>query len=92
MEALAYHQDVDPNGRTFLANLRNRLELARVLVREGRLLEETMERQRAASAYTEHQVLDLHQDPDIAQMEAEREFLLIPDAKTAPDLLNWNLQ
>ena len=83
MEALERHQDVDGIGRTFLADLRNRPELARGLVRTGRLLEETMERQRAASTYTEHQVLDLHQDPDIAQMEAEREFLLIPDAKIA---------
>lgn len=54
----------------------------------GRLLEETMEHQRAASTYAKHQVLDVHWDPDIAQMEAEREFLLIPDAKTAPNLLN----
>lgn len=92
VKALTHHQDVDGNGRTFLTSLRNRPELARGLVRTGRLLEETMERQRAASAYTEHQVLELHQDPDIAQMEAEREFLLIPNAKTAPNLLNWNTQ
>ena len=92
LEALTHHPDVDGNGRIFLANLRNRPQLARGLIGAGRLLEETMERQRAASAYTEHQVLELHQDPNIAQMEAEQEFLLIPNAKTAPNLLNWDMQ
>lgn len=90
LENIKYNSEIDRNGRTFLGSLLGRPTLAKALLRNGGLLEEVLERQRAASTYWEHMVLDLHEDPEKSQLEAEQEFLLIPDEKTAPSLNNWD--
>ena len=87
---LTRHPEVNRNGRTFLTSLANRPTLAAGLVEAGTLLETMLERQKAAGDYVEHQVLDLHQDLQVAQVEAEREYLLLPDEASAPSLLNWD--
>lgn len=92
LENLKSNPEVDRNGKTFLDSLLGRPTLAKALVQSRRLLEEVLGRQQAASTYTEHMVIDLHQDPDKSQWEAEREYLLLPDEASAPNLNlnNWD--
>ena len=83
LENLQRHPEVNPNGQIYLESLRGRPTLVKGLIRSGGLLQEVIDRQKAASEYVEHLVLTLYQDPDLSQMEAEREFLRVPTESTS---------
>lgn len=90
LEDLQRHPEVNPNGQIYLESLQGRPTFVKGLIRSGGLLQEVLDRQKVASDYVEHMVLTLHQDPELSQMEAEREFLRVPDEATSPDLNNWD--
>ena len=75
---------------TFLKSLAGRITLARDLFKSGTLLETVLARQKMAEDYIENAVCDFNEDMQLAEMEATREYLLIPDEATAPDLNNWD--
>ncbi len=90
LEKLQHHPEVNSNGRIYLESLQGRPTLVKGLIRSSGLLRDVLDRQKAASDYVEHMVLTLHQDPELSQVEAEHEFLCLPDEAISPDLNNWD--
>lgn len=86
---IRFHPQINKYGLIFLESLAGQVTLARDLFRSGVLLEMVLTRQKMAEDYVMNAVCDLGEDLQLAQREAEREYLLIPDEVTAPNLSNW---